>query len=101
MPSVPLVVLLDPDFTEAQASWKDRAACKYLDPDEFDTEPLAQRPRRKHGSHWAYARMICRECPVVRDCLNFAIDNDEPTGIWGGMTRSERTVEKKARGTSA
>lgn len=97
MPSVPLVVLLDPDFSEKEVSWKEHAACKYLDPDDFDTEPIPGRKSAKHGSIWAYAKMVCRECPVARECLEFALKYDEPTGIWGGMTRKQRVAEAKAR----
>lgn len=36
------------------------------------------------------ARLICYECPVQVECLNSAIDNKERTGVWGGLTESQR-----------
>ncbi|HVJ98866.1 MAG TPA: WhiB family transcriptional regulator, partial [Acidimicrobiia bacterium] len=30
--------------------------------------------------------MICGDCSVQRDCLNFALRVREPHGIWGGLT---------------
>jgi len=39
---------------------------------------------------------ICRQCPVVNQCLNYALRN-EGFGIWGGMTEREREVERRRR----
>jgi WhiB family redox-sensing transcriptional regulator len=33
---------------------------------------------------------ICKQCPVQRLCLDFAISSREPSGIWGGTTASDR-----------
>jgi hypothetical protein len=32
----------------------------------------------------------CQRCPIAVKCLQFAIDNREPAGIWGGTFISER-----------
>ena len=54
----------------------------------FDTE----RPRTMNA-----AKQICLGCPVVRECLEFAVRADEPFGVWGGMTPKERTRHKRRR----
>ena len=36
------------------------------------------------------AKAICRECPHRVRCLEYAIDNKEEHGIWGGMSRRQR-----------
>jgi WhiB family redox-sensing transcriptional regulator len=36
------------------------------------------------------AKKVCATCPVAAECLEWAIENDEIFGIWGGMTRRER-----------
>ncbi len=36
------------------------------------------------------AKAICAECPHRVRCLEFALDNAEEHGIWGGTTRTER-----------
>lgn len=36
------------------------------------------------------AKAICAGCPVKRDCLNFALDNDIDSGVWGAATFDER-----------
>lgn len=42
-------------------------------------------------------KRICDECPVKTDCLEFALDTDQPDGIWGGMTTYERRLMKKPK----
>lgn len=36
------------------------------------------------------AAQLCKSCPVVRECLAHALDNDEQYGVWGGRTERER-----------
>jgi len=33
---------------------------------------------------------LCRQCPVQKLCLDYAITAREPYGIWGGTKASER-----------
>jgi WhiB family redox-sensing transcriptional regulator len=63
------------------ASWRNRAACRGIDPDIFfpvtdeDAEP---------------AKAICDVCPVREACLEFALAAREREGVWGGATERER-----------
>lgn len=41
------------------------------------------------------AKQICSGCPLLEDCLNFAIANKEEWGIWGGATAQERLHLRK------
>ncbi len=34
--------------------------------------------------------MICAQCIVQPECLEFALRVHEPHGIWGGLTEAER-----------
>ena len=36
------------------------------------------------------AKKLCEECPVKAECLTYALEANEPYGIWGGLTPSER-----------
>ncbi len=36
------------------------------------------------------AREICAACHVSEECLEFALETNERTGIWGGTTEEER-----------
>jgi WhiB family transcriptional regulator, redox-sensing transcriptional regulator len=36
------------------------------------------------------AKAVCADCPVRRDCLEWAIETDQPHGVWGGLDEVER-----------
>ena len=57
-----------------------QAACKGAKPELFQSE---------HPSRIAAAKRVCASCPILSDCLNWAIDNFEE-GVWGGTTSWER-----------
>jgi WhiB family redox-sensing transcriptional regulator len=73
-------------------SWRQRAACRGVDPDIFypasdeDAEP---------------AKAICHQCPVREACLEYALANRERDGIWGGATERERRRMIRQRRKSA
>ena len=49
------------------------------------------------------AKKICRgtddgkPCPLLELCLEFAMDNNERYGVWGGMSPEERAQLRKDR----
>ena len=66
------------------ADWRDRAACAghphaLFFPTGDDIEDIVER-----------AQAICATCEVSEDCLEFALETNERTGIWGGITEEER-----------
>jgi WhiB family transcriptional regulator, redox-sensing transcriptional regulator len=67
------------------ADWRRSAACRSADPDLFF--PVT-------GGGWAgqvgKAEVRCGRCHVRRECLQYAITEDEAYGVWGGMTEDER-----------
>ena len=51
---------------------------------------------------------VCQSCVVRLPCLSFALERDEPYGVWGGLTYQDRKAERRrlresasADGTSA
>lgn len=44
------------------------------------------------------AKELCRTCPVINECLRWAIDTRQPYGIWGGTTERERRELQKKGG---
>ena len=39
---------------------------------------------------------LCCLCPHLIDCGRWAQDNDEPAGIWGGLTQNQREAMSEA-----
>lgn len=73
------------DLDDDQA-WRDQAACLGLD-HLFFTERGESRP----------AKAICALCPVIQDCLDYALSTGAHFGIWGGKTEQERVNYKRKR----
>jgi len=44
-----------------------------------------------------YTKQLCAECPVRRECFEFAIQFDEHYGIWGGVCFERRFRDKTQR----
>lgn len=61
-------------------NWAARGSCVTADPDALFVRGRAQRE----------AKAVCRDCPVLLDCLADALDNRTEFGVWGGMTERER-----------
>lgn len=68
-----------------RAEWTEQAACRGHDtsnyfPDRGSTDRLP----------YIQARDRCTTCPVVDDCLLYALRNKERFGLWGGVPERER-----------
>jgi len=48
-----------------------------------------------------YARQLCAECPVAMLCLEYALDNAELIGVWGGTSPNERKRMLRGRRLAA
>lgn len=68
-------------------SWTESALCTQSDPEEFFPEK---------GGSTRIAKRVCLNCEVSAQCLEYAMENGERFGIWGGM--SERERRRLARG---
>lgn len=60
--------------------WMADAACRDADPDLFFIE----------DRHYNEALAICATCPVIEDCLRYAIVGGIGYGVWGGTTPNGR-----------
>jgi WhiB family redox-sensing transcriptional regulator len=44
------------------------------------------------------AKKVCAACPVRERCLEYALDNEERYGIWGGLSeRARRKLERQRK----
>ena len=42
------------------------------------------------------AKAVCRRrCPVMDQCLRWAMDTGQDAGVWGGMSEDERRAMKR------
>lgn len=70
---------------ELAADWRVRAACSgypntlfFPSIDGPDEAPLMR------------AKAICAVCPVMENCLEYALETNQRAGIWGGTSEKER-----------
>jgi Transcription factor WhiB len=82
-----------PDTTRA-TDWRDSAACRKEDPGLFFP--------KGEGDNWQLAvdeaRAVCRRCPSVDLCLQWALEKRIDDGIFGGTTALERRNLLRRRG---
>jgi WhiB family transcriptional regulator, redox-sensing transcriptional regulator len=75
------------DFTfRPQDGWRALAACRGMNTDVFYPEGRGRALREREQ----VAKLVCAECPVIRECRQAAAEAPEHYGIWGGLTESER-----------
>lgn len=73
-------------LANADYGWRTRSICRDTDPDLFfpvgtTGQALVQIERAKE---------VCAECPVHDDCLQYALDTNQDSGIWGGLDEEQR-----------
>ena len=75
--------------------WRDKAECaKAEDPEIFfPSNERAPEYRRIVFD----AKQFCLRCLVQEQCLDYAIENNELAGIWGGLTKDELKAERRKR----
>jgi WhiB family transcriptional regulator, redox-sensing transcriptional regulator len=82
--------------TTEEAGWWELAACQSADPELFfpvsDIGPAI--------ADIARAKAVCKSCRIRLRCLDYAIENRQMHGVWGGTTADERLLAS-ARPTSS
>lgn len=72
--------------------WRHRAVCRDEDPELFfpigNSGPAVAQTEE--------AKAVCRRCPVIEECLAYALETGENFGVWGGLGEEERR-ELRAR----
>lgn len=66
--------------------WRHHALCREEDPELFfpigTAGPAAVQAEQ--------AKVVCRRCPVVADCLTWALETGQDAGVWGATSEDER-----------
>uniref|UniRef100_UPI002F9194A1 WhiB family transcriptional regulator n=1 Tax=Streptomyces longwoodensis TaxID=68231 RepID=UPI002F9194A1 len=72
-------------------NWRNRSACREEDPELFfpigNTGPALLQIEE--------AKAVCRRCPVMETCLQWALEIGEDSGVWGGLSEDERRAMKR------
>jgi len=76
-------------MTQGNTAWRDSAACRGIEKDFY---PASGKNNLRVRAVVKAALAVCKECPVQLDCLNWAVENKEFYGIWGGTTERERRL---------
>ncbi|MDQ3502258.1 MAG: WhiB family transcriptional regulator, partial [Actinomycetota bacterium] len=76
------------------------ALCRDEDPELFfpigTTGPAA--------THIEQAKIVCRRCPVIEPCLDWALETGQEAGVWGATSENDRRLLRRrvrARAPSA
>jgi WhiB family redox-sensing transcriptional regulator len=78
--------------TATRPAWHQHGACRGADPSLFFPE---------QGESVKEAKAVCARCPVRADCLDYAMENHEVVGIWGGLSARERRQLSRTRREAA
>ena len=77
------------------STWRERVLaelpCHVGDPDLWFADNPADLERAKE---------LCADCPIRRQCLDAALEREEPWGVWGGQIfeRGAVVARKRPRG---
>jgi WhiB family redox-sensing transcriptional regulator len=75
-------------FDPQKPAWVAEGACIGVDPEWFFPD---------RGEDVRRAKAICATCPVKDECLEYALENREKFGIWGGTSERERRGMRSRR----
>ncbi|MBB4889602.1 WhiB family redox-sensing transcriptional regulator [Streptomyces netropsis] len=74
-------------------NWRQDAACREEDPDLFfpvgTTGPAVTQTED--------AKSVCRRCPVMEQCLRWAMNSGQEYGVWGATSEKDRQAIRAGR----
>jgi WhiB family redox-sensing transcriptional regulator len=76
---------------EKTMDWRDSSACLTVDPELFfpvgNTGPAVDQIEK--------AKAVCARCTVTEQCLQYALETSQDSGVWGGLSEDERRALKR------
>lgn len=72
-------------------NWQHSAACRDEDPELFFPVGSSGPAILKIEE----AKSVCRRCPVMEQCRQWAMDTGQEAGVWGGLSEDERRSMKR------
>ena len=83
-------------FPNAITDWRSLALCRDTDPELFfpvGSTGLAL-------DQIAAAKAVCMQCSARSDCLDYALESNQDSGVWGGLSEDERRQIRRQRAAS-
>lgn len=77
---------------DPETAWMAEGNCAHREPSTFFPSD---------GVGVEIAKRICQDCPVISQCLEYAIEHRIDHGVWGGTSERERRRIIRARATDA
>lgn len=74
--------------------WMNTTPCAQIDPELWF-------PKERDNVTASVAREVCFSCRHRLACLDYALDTNEPDGIWGGKTPGQRQRMRRERRAAA
>lgn len=94
----PVALISSRSLDIASDDWRVMSACRDTDPSLFfpvgTTGPALEQI--------ASAKAVCATCEVAEPCLRFALETNQDSGVWGGLSEEERRhIRRQARAAAA
>ena len=86
-----------PALVDVSEGWDQEARCRNEDAALF-FGPNGFEPKRERLAREAAAKAICRTCPAVEVCRDYALTQAELYGVWGGLGEQDRREVLARRG---
>jgi WhiB family redox-sensing transcriptional regulator len=77
--------------------WKEDGLCWNMAGQAGNWMDVPSMPSAAQRSAKSTEIAICRQCPVRKECLNYALRTNQPSGIWGGLIPRDRAKLRKRR----
>lgn len=78
---------------EREGDWRQSANCLKVDPELFfPVGSVKAGPGLEQANK---AKAVCQKCDVIDECLTYALEHNQDSGIWGGQTEDERRAIKR------
>jgi WhiB family redox-sensing transcriptional regulator len=77
---------------DTNGDWRNKAECVKTDPELFF--PVGE-TSRSDIDQIQKAKSFCAKCLVTSQCLQYALETNQDSGVWGGLSENERRAFKR------
>ena len=81
-------------LTTSNAYWKGDARNQPMQR-VYGTAFFTEKELQAYLTQIEEAKSVCRRCPVIEPCLQWALESGQDAGVWGGLSEDERRALKR------